>query len=336
MKDMIDELQRVLYQMKISLNLYDIEEKLFADANIPTALLDTLRQIIERVVEATQSDIDNKESYEFKLSTNFDKRFFCAVKVADRAKSLVYDPLYACYYVTYSDDQTREIELSYNVLCNVFNRERGDMKKAQRYLYNHSPGYRLKRELYDHIANEAQKAKKRQPDHPFRILTKQLEEIEKRDRNNLYIAMKAENRIPTKWSSEYKLFFYVHQMCPEALYQYSPKWLGLQSFDIYLPEQRIAIEYQGEQHYIDTGYFHNLEETKARDRRKKELSEENGVRVLEYHYDQYIWSNSVKTFLERNGVNVQYIGITSQVIATDCPGLAIAPVLGRRISDKRK
>ena len=69
---------------------------------------------------------------------------------------------------------------------------------------------------------------------------------------------------------------------------YRSKWLGLQSLDFYLPQYDIAIECQGEQHYEPIKQFGGNNEylkIKERDQRKKQLCEENGVKLLYYtHY----------------------------------------------------
>ena len=69
---------------------------------------------------------------------------------------------------------------------------------------------------------------------------------------------------------------------------YHIKWLGLQHLDFYLPKYNIAIECQGEQHYISFKHFggdKRLNETIERDQRKKQLCEEHGVKLLYFtHY----------------------------------------------------
>ena len=41
----------------------------------------------------------------------------------------------------------------------------------------------------------------------------------------------------------------------EILFEFSPKWLGQQHFDIYFPKYNIAIEYDGQQHFIPIEKF---------------------------------------------------------------------------------
>lgn len=60
------------------------------------------------------------------------------------------------------------------------------------------------------------------------------------------------------------------------------EWLGLQSFDFYLPDNNIAIECQGEQHFRPFKLYgeENLKKTVERDIRKYNLAKENSVRLL--------------------------------------------------------
>ncbi len=59
-----------------------------------------------------------------------------------------------------------------------------------------------------------------------------------------------------------------------------PSWLGRQHFDIWFPEWKIAVEYQGMQHFEAVEYFggaKSLADTIERDQRKADLARENGV-----------------------------------------------------------
>ena len=65
-------------------------------------------------------------------------------------------------------------------------------------------------------------------------------------------------------------------------------WLGRQHLDFYLPDYNIAIECQGEQHYIPVDFGGTgkkcaedcLKYTKKCDAIKKNLCEENGIKLL--------------------------------------------------------
>ena len=65
---------------------------------------------------------------------------------------------------------------------------------------------------------------------------------------------------------------------------------GLLSYDFYLPQYNLLIEYQGEQHEKFVEGFHKSEEgflkQKEHDRRKKKYAKDNNIRLLEiWYYD---------------------------------------------------
>lgn len=63
-----------------------------------------------------------------------------------------------------------------------------------------------------------------------------------------------------------------------------PDFLGPQHFDIYLPGQKIAFEYQGKQHFEPVEFFGGkaaFKQNQERDIRKRELAKENGVLLIE-------------------------------------------------------
>ena len=107
-------------------------------------------------------------------------------------------------------------------------------------------------------------------------------------RTEIRTKLTADGIIRPKWKHELTLFRAVRKMHPDTLYQYRPEWLGRQSLDLYIPSLRTAIEYQGIQHYIPVEFFGGEEALNQRqelDRQKRELCEENGVRLIEWPYD---------------------------------------------------
>ena len=71
------------------------------------------------------------------------------------------------------------------------------------------------------------------------------------------------------------------------IHQYRPKFLvdGKSHFslDFFLPDYNVAIECHGAQHFVGhTFYSKNIEDIVRRDKRKKQLCEENGIKVLYY------------------------------------------------------
>lgn len=69
------------------------------------------------------------------------------------------------------------------------------------------------------------------------------------------------------------------------VWQYSNKFLGNQRLDFYLPEHKIAIECQGEQHFHPIKFFGGEEKhliQKAWDERKRKICSENNVLIIYY------------------------------------------------------
>jgi len=77
----------------------------------------------------------------------------------------------------------------------------------------------------------------------------------------------------------------------EVLHEASPPFLAGLRYDVYIPELRLAVEYQGEQHFRPIEAFGGKEgflRTVERDRLKAQLSKINGVRVEYIRYDEDI------------------------------------------------
>lgn len=96
-----------------------------------------------------------------------------------------------------------------------------------------------------------------------------------------------------RWTSEKYVFFSIQKKFKDlkVFHHYSPPFLGLQHYDIYIPSQKIAVEYNGRQHYEPVEFFGGIEgfkETIRRDKKKKEISEKYGVTLLTHRYDEPI------------------------------------------------
>ena len=78
--------------------------------------------------------------------------------------------------------------------------------------------------------------------------------------------------------------------------EHSPTWLGKQRFDIYIPEKRLAIEYNGQQHYSPVDIFggeEGFERTCMRDEQKRNVSEANNVKVYDWHHERKICDKEI-------------------------------------------
>jgi hypothetical protein len=98
-------------------------------------------------------------------------------------------------------------------------------------------------------------------------------------------------RVGEGWVSETALFYKVRDAFrEETVIQHGrPKWLGRQHLDIFMPDRRVAIEFQGEQHDRPIDFFGGEEAFKKnveRDRMKLLKCKRNGVRIV-YVRDGY-------------------------------------------------
>ena len=106
----------------------------------------------------------------------------------------------------------------------------------------------------------------------------------------------------------YKIKNYFNDL--KVLQHGKPKFLGRQHFDIWIPDIKVAIEYQGEQHYTpievfggEEGYKKNLE----RDEQKRIKCLENGIKLFEVTPD-YILENLINLIeIEINSKNKKAI-----------------------------
>ena len=89
----------------------------------------------------------------------------------------------------------------------------------------------------------------------------------------------------------------------EVIYQYKPYFLqskkgGQMSYDIFIKNLNIAIEYQGKQHFEPVKFFggeKSFIETQKRDLLKKQLSLENGVKLVYIYY----WEKITEKLIEQ-------------------------------------
>ena len=94
----------------------------------------------------------------------------------------------------------------------------------------------------------------------------------------------------TRWIREDELYRLVTRLFPRATIrrEASPAWLGRQRIDIYLPELKLVIEHQGQQHYQPVDAFGGEQAfamVQERDERKRGLCQEHGVTVVDIRFD---------------------------------------------------
>lgn len=106
-------------------------------------------------------------------------------------------------------------------------------------------------------------------------------------------------KIGEGWISETALYYKVkeHYKDHKVVQHGKTKWLGKQHFDIYFPDENIAIEYQGIQHYQPVDFFGGEEgfaNNQERDERKRALCKKHSCKLIYvnegYNFDDVIIS----------------------------------------------
>jgi hypothetical protein len=125
-----------------------------------------------------------------------------------------------------------------------------------------------------------------------------LAEMEARYRAELGLPARGEGRV-----SELHLVRCVEAALPgvEIVRQARPPWLGGgQSLDIVIPSLEVAIEYQGEQHYLGLAHWGGEAGLAARrelDERKRDACWRAGIRLIEWRYDEPVSVEAVRVRL---------------------------------------
>lgn len=133
-------------------------------------------------------------------------------------------------------------------------------------------------------------------------LRKRYNKILAEKRSQIYSKLVERDEAPTRWGSESRLFKLVRKTYEDAIFQYHSEFLGLQSYDIFIPSIKVAIEYQGKQHYEPINFFGGEDAFKHRmklDEMKKEISKNNGITLIEWKYNEPISSLRLKEKLKK-------------------------------------
>jgi len=83
-------------------------------------------------------------------------------------------------------------------------------------------------------------------------------------------------------------------------------FLGKLSLDFYLPDYKTAIECQGKQHFIGSKLWEDLETIVERDKNKKKLCENNGIRIL-YIINKNYSNKNEEIYNENNTYDIKLI-----------------------------
>lgn len=122
------------------------------------------------------------------------------------------------------------------------------------------------------------------PFEAYKPILKELRKLVKKAENR-YRESKNIPKIGEGWVSETELFYELKEAFPneKIIHHGKPKWLKPQHLDIYFPNRRIGIEYQGAQHFKPIEFFGGekaFQETKKRDKRKKMLCTKHNFKLI--------------------------------------------------------
>ena len=121
----------------------------------------------------------------------------------------------------------------------------------------------------------------------------------------LFISREAENQVRDKnniravgdaYVNEVLLSNIILSIFPDSIRQYRAKWLGKYILDIFIPSKKIAIEYQGEQHYKPVKRFGGetkLNSQMMRDEIVRMKCKQNGILLIEWPYYNKVTKDSV-------------------------------------------
>lgn len=111
-----------------------------------------------------------------------------------------------------------------------------------------------------------------------------------------------------KWKTEEMVYNITKKLYKQfrVIYQHRPFYLrnpqgGQMSYDVYISELKVAIEYQGKQHFESVDFFGGVEgyeKTVERDKIKQVISKENGVKLVYINYWEEITPQLIRERVE--------------------------------------
>ena len=121
-----------------------------------------------------------------------------------------------------------------------------------------------------------------------------------REAENIVRARHGITKVGDGLISETLLAQHIHKHFPDAIREYRARWLGKFRLDIYVPSVKLAIEYQGRQHYEPVSIFGGQEKfimQQKRDERLRGLCRRQGVTLLEWSFQEEVTPEAVFKFL---------------------------------------
>lgn len=204
-----------------------------------------------------------------------------------------FDELKKYFKLNEDFEHWREITLEY--CCKKYNENR-NLKTTS---YRFSEAWFVKAGLYEKLENDYI------PNILHKVISIFFEDLFRTAENEVR-EYEGLPKIGEGWVRETELFYKIKEEYADwKIIQHArPEWLNGQHFDIYFPNQKIAIEYHGKQHFEPVEFFggqESFEKQKERDRRKKRLSEQNNCNliVVKKGYDFNKLKNQLDNFLTK-------------------------------------
>lgn len=248
------------------------------------------------------------ETFDFWFHKVYCKAFYVTLAFCQSADDLQYEcpqPDYENYLVSFDTRRIDDIAfLEYCIMRNTIMAGKAGlhhidvdaMNKLQDFLNHNHPAY-IKAFIQPNRSKAATPSEAMEGYYEDRDLLYASLDRFKIQYNAIYDEIKGDEEVSTKWRSEYRLFRAVQYLFPLAVHQYRAPWLRNLSLDIFIPEKQIAVEYQGEQHYLPVEYLGGiarLKERQALDSKKRELCKQNLVQLIEWKYTEPISVDEVR------------------------------------------
>lgn len=110
-------------------------------------------------------------------------------------------------------------------------------------------------------------------------------------------------KIGEHWISETILYHIVESLYPnvDILRHHRPKWLNNLELDIYIPNKKLAFEYQGIQHFKAVDHWggqQQLEKQQQHDRVKKQICQELGIKLICINYYDELTTENIERIID--------------------------------------
>ncbi len=140
----------------------------------------------------------------------------------------------------------------------------------------------------------------------FKKLEKESRTLQRKFENKIENIVRQEfgfRKVGEGWIGESILYKIVQRLFADQnlIRHHRPNWLGGLELDIYLPDIKLAFEYQGQQHYHPVkawGGEKGLEHVKEKDKKKRQLCLENNVQLIVVDYTEPLTENHIKELIK--------------------------------------